>query len=340
MEGEHLVRRVVPADNSCLFVAVAHALEGGDRSRAPALREVVASAVLADQERFSEAVLGRPPAEYAAWIRDKQHWGGGIELAILAEHFKTELAAVDCQSLRVDCFGQGCGYSQRVLLIYDGIHYDLWGTGYRAVHHGSGGAYSEAVDLPLAKLETLDDVERYAWPSPDGYDYSAIFEQCERLKDYAICLGGAGDPDIVNGVSRGRGMERVLMDIALRDEVGLAIIDRRVDFSYQVLRRGIEAAKGKVDILCLGEDCGNQNGRMVSPRDFDEVFRPRLQRFYGLAHEFGAKAMMHSCGDTHDPCPPSSTWASTCSTPCSPSRRAWTPRRFARCARASSPSAA
>ena len=71
--GEQLVRRVVPADNSCLFVAVALALEGGEkggekggeegggRGRAAALREVVARAVLADPERFSEAVLGRPP---------------------------------------------------------------------------------------------------------------------------------------------------------------------------------------------------------------------------------------------------------------------------------------
>jgi uroporphyrinogen decarboxylase len=39
---------------------------------------------------------------------------------------------------------------------------------------------------------------------------------------------------------------------------------------------------------------------MFSPRDFDEVFRPRLQRFFDLAHEFGAKAMLHSCGDTHE----------------------------------------
>jgi uroporphyrinogen decarboxylase len=39
---------------------------------------------------------------------------------------------------------------------------------------------------------------------------------------------------------------------------------------------------------------------MFSPKDFDEVFRPRLQRFIDLGHEFGAKVMLHSCGDTHD----------------------------------------
>ena len=25
------------------------------------------------------------------WIRDPEHWGGGIELAVLAEHYSTEL---------------------------------------------------------------------------------------------------------------------------------------------------------------------------------------------------------------------------------------------------------
>ncbi len=204
------------------------------------------------------------------------------------------------EALEIDFRGVGPRWRGRTRPSHDGVHYDIWGAGYRRVEHGSGGAYEEAVVLPLADIKTMDDVERYPWPSPDDYDYSVIPEQCERVKDYAVCLGGAGDPDIVNGVSRGRGMAQVLMDIALRDEVGLAVIDRRVDFCYEVLRRGLEAADGRVDILCLGEDCGNQNGRMVSPRDFDEVFRPRLQRFYDLAHEFGAKAMMHSCGDTHD----------------------------------------
>ena len=180
----------------------------------------------------------------------------------------------------------------------DGITYDIWGAGYRRVDYGSG-YYDEAVYLPLAEISTMADVERYPWPSPDDYDYSVIPEQCDCYRDYAIMLGDAGTPDILNGVSRGRGMERVITDIALRDPVGLAIIGRRCDFHHEVLRRGLQAANGKVDIVQLGEDTGNQNGRMFSPRDFEEVFRPRLQPFIDLAHEYGAKAMMHSCGDTH-----------------------------------------
>lgn len=204
------------------------------------------------------------------------------------------------ECLGVDFRSVGPTYKGTIKKPHDGITYDIWGVGYRKVEHGQAGSYDESVVLPLADIKTLDDVKRYPWPDPDAFDYSVVREQCERFHDYAICLGGAGMPDILNGISRGRGMEQVLIDIALRDEVGMAIIDRRVDFYYEVLRRGLEVADGKVDILCLGEDCGNQNGRMFSPKDFDEVFRLRLQKFYDLAHEFGAKAMMHSCGDTHE----------------------------------------
>ena len=215
----------------------------------------------------------------------------------LSNHFKGQ-NILEC--LGVDFRSVGPMYQGKLRESHDGITYDMWGSGFKRIEHGSAGTYDEAVVLPLADLKTMDDVENYPWPNPDDFNYSGIAQQCERVQDFAICLGGAGDPDIINGVSRGRGMEQVLMDIALRDEVGMAVIDKRVEICHKVLRRGLEAANGKVDILCLGEDTGNQNGRMVSPKDFDEVFKPRLKRFYDLAHEFGAKAMMHSCGDSHD----------------------------------------
>ena len=114
-----LRRHVIPADNSCLFGAVALALGAED------LRELVAGLILSDPESWSEAMLGRPPEAYAEWIQEKEHWGGGIELAVLARHFETEMATVDVQTLRVSIFGELEGYEQRVWLIYDGIHYDL-----------------------------------------------------------------------------------------------------------------------------------------------------------------------------------------------------------------------
>jgi len=176
--------------------------------------------------------------------------------------------------------------------------YDEWGIGYSPVANATGGVYHEASDLTLARLETMDEVESYPWPDPDNYDYSAIPDAIARERPFCVFAGGAGSPDIINGVSRGRGMEQVLCDIALQDEVGCAIIDHRVDFYYEMLKRTLEAGRGEIDILWLGEDLGTQNGPVISPATFDAFFRPRLQRFYELAHHYGAKAAMHSCGST------------------------------------------
>lgn len=204
------------------------------------------------------------------------------------------------ECLGVDFRGLWAPYRGPIRAAHDGISYDEWQTGYKMIQHEAGGSYPEAVVNSLAAVQTMDDFRRFPWPDPAAFDYSTVAQQCDKVKDFAIHCGGAGLPDILNGVSRGRGMETVMMDIATRDEVGLAIINKRVDFYYENMRRTLEAAGGKIDILCMGEDMGNQNGRMFSPRDFAEIFRPALQRFIDLAHHYGAKAMCHSCGDTHE----------------------------------------
>ena len=176
--------------------------------------------------------------------------------------------------------------------------YDEWGVGYSRVKNDAGGEYMEATDLTLARITTMDQVRDYPWPSADDFDYSVIPDQIERFADYAVCCGSAGKPDIINGVGRGRGMAQVLMDIATEDEVGIAIIDKRVDYEYEWCRRALEAGGGKIDILCVGEDLGSQKGPTMSPACFESFFRPRIEKFYKLAHDHGALVMMHSCGST------------------------------------------
>lgn len=118
-----IVIRQMPDDNSCLFSAVAYVMHQ-DRSRADELRQLAAHLVLSDPVTYDAAVLGRDPAEYAQWIAQPHHWGGAIELALLARHYATEIASVEVASGRVDIFGQAEDYIQRAYLLYSGIHYD------------------------------------------------------------------------------------------------------------------------------------------------------------------------------------------------------------------------
>lgn len=121
-----LVRRPVPADNSCLFTSVYLALSGGDydAGAGAALRQVIADCVAADKETYTEAFLGRPNREYCTWILNEDHWGGAIELSVLSRHYRVEMVAVDAQSGRLHRFGGDRRCDQRLLLLYDGIHYD------------------------------------------------------------------------------------------------------------------------------------------------------------------------------------------------------------------------
>ena len=83
-DGTCVVRRVIESDNSCLFNAVGYTMEGL-RYKAPVLRQVIVEGVLADPLTWDEAVLGKAPVDYCAWIDDPHHWGGAIELSILSK---------------------------------------------------------------------------------------------------------------------------------------------------------------------------------------------------------------------------------------------------------------
>ena len=117
------VRVVIDSDNSCLFNAVGYVMRRSLRE-APGLRKVIADVVSGDAFTYNEGFLGKPNAEYCAWIEDPKHWGGAVELSILAKHFGREIAAYDIQTERCDVYGQGDAYEERVMLLYDGLHYD------------------------------------------------------------------------------------------------------------------------------------------------------------------------------------------------------------------------
>lgn len=121
-EDGDFLRRAVPDDNSCLFRSVSYLL--GQNMSPASLRAIVATEVKEHPEFYNEASLGRSNVEYQEWIQRETAWGGAIELAIFAKHFKVELAAFDIKTSRMYCYGEDDHYELRAYLLYDGIHYD------------------------------------------------------------------------------------------------------------------------------------------------------------------------------------------------------------------------
>ncbi|CAK4250819.1 unnamed protein product [Aphanomyces euteiches] len=118
------VRKVIAADNSCLFNAIGYCLGKGDKSNGPTLRNIVKDTILSTPSVYNETFLGRSVDEYCAWILNDRSWGGEIELSILSAHFKVEMLVFDVVSMTRLCYGEDQGFTQRLFLLYDGIHYD------------------------------------------------------------------------------------------------------------------------------------------------------------------------------------------------------------------------
>ncbi len=184
----------------------------------------------------------------------------------------------------------------------DGSAEDLWGVLRRPETVRGNGytwTYQHVVESPLEKARTVRDVEAYdRWPSPDGWDYSGVREQCVAHAGYAVV--NAGDrldrTAQLKPMMYLRGMEQTYVDLACNPAIAEAIVRRIVEYFLEYNRRVFEAAAGAIDIFMMGDDFGTQNGPMMSLETWRRFFRPGFAAFIALAHRYGLKVMHHTCG--------------------------------------------
>jgi uroporphyrinogen decarboxylase len=176
---------------------------------------------------------------------------------------------------------------------------DEWGIHHRWIEHASGG-YWDYCDFPLQDAG-VENVLNWPIPEPDDYDYAVVAEQCRKWKDYYLVLGHPGIGDLINGTSMLRNMEVVLMDLYEGEEETLLFFDRKIELQLKMLERSLEAGKGAIDLLWIGEDLGTQIAPILSLKLFRDHIRPRHQKLVDLAKAYDIPVMAHSCG--------SSSWA-------------------------------
>ncbi|HUT74302.1 MAG TPA: uroporphyrinogen decarboxylase family protein [Armatimonadota bacterium] len=170
---------------------------------------------------------------------------------------------------------------------------DLFGCRHQTVDYGTG-AYSECIHNPLAKYETLEQLQRdYSWPSPDWWDYSGIAGQVEG-NEHRPLRGGGSEPFLL--YKNLRGQEQAFMDLVLHPDLVHFCLDRLFDLAHENTRRIYEQIPGQVMITYVAEDLGSQEGLMLSRAHIHEFLLPRMKRMMELAHDAGAYVFHHSDG--------------------------------------------
>ena len=173
---------------------------------------------------------------------------------------------------------------------------DMWGIHTRWIEHESGG-YWDFCDFPLREASE-EEVAAWPMPSPDDFDYSNIAEQCRKNAEFAVSCGGAGLGDIINSTGMVRSMEQVLVDLMTDEPAGLLYVDRKMEIMLEVMRRTIEAAKGGIDLMWMGEDLGTQKSPLISLDLYRRQLRPRHQRYIDLAKAYDLPVIIHTCGSS------------------------------------------
>lgn len=100
-----VVRKVIPADNSCLFNAINYAMNK-NINEPEIMRELISIEIQANPDVYTSVVLEKNPNDYCEWIMLPTTWGGGIELSILSKCFQIRIGVVDIINLTIEYFGE------------------------------------------------------------------------------------------------------------------------------------------------------------------------------------------------------------------------------------------
>lgn len=190
----------------------------------------------------------------------------------------------------------------------DSLDIDIWGVPRKRVNVRLGDntgeyleSYKQVVHSPLQEAGSIEEILKYDhWPSAEWYDYSVVEEQCLRIRDAGRVVVFMGDR--LNRIAQLkpacylRGFEQIFIDMMENPDIARAVFRKISEFYLEYGRRILEAAKGKIDILCTGDDFGSQNAPLISLSMWREFLKPGFEEFVRLGKGHGSYVMHHTCG--------------------------------------------
>lgn len=177
---------------------------------------------------------------------------------------------------------------------------DIWGVK-RKMQDANGAHYWEITEHPLAKAETVADIERYDWPTPD----EVVFADVPRGLDLAawkqdrviLEMSFIGPYGVAWSM---RGMEQLMVDMAMNPAIVDALVNRIEEFTLGCLKIVLEKYPNTIDLIGSGDDYGAQRGLLMSVEMINRFFFPSLKRHYAAGRKHGVSAYHHCCGAIFD----------------------------------------
>ena len=171
----------------------------------------------------------------------------------------------------------GQGWANSYYKSLDEGYRDEWNINWRIAEYKTAqgnGKYTEVASHPLADDE---DIDSYIPPDPTIEDrYKPSKELIDTYgKEYPIM--GVIVCTIYETAWALRGLEKLMMDFVLNEELANRILD--IPFNYH-LTAGKRLVELGVDLIWTGDDMGGQTGMIISPELWRKYFKPRMAKLY------------------------------------------------------------
>jgi len=169
---------------------------------------------------------------------------------------------------------------------------DIWGVTRKKI-----GEYLEVVNNPLASMENEKEIEKFKPPDISNFDIEKA--KLAAFCDFAIIFTGdrlSTRTSFFKLAMYLRGFENFLLDLVTNQKIAEALTGKLFEFHYLLNKKIFENYSKNIDIFMMGDDFGTQTGPLIGIETFRQFFKQPLKKMIELCHQYGIKAMLHSCG--------------------------------------------
>jgi uroporphyrinogen decarboxylase len=170
------------------------------------------------------------------------------------------------------------------------IDINIWG-----IPEEYAGTYSDLIERPLSRAETIKDVENHTWPSGSNWDFSGMNDKLKSETNLAR-LSPSWMP-VFSRLAELLGMEKALTDMYLNRPVIEAALHHIDKFYTEFFQNMLSTCGKNLEIFGIGDDFAANTGLMFDPEIWRELFKPLYAKYLGMAKDYGLFTFMHSCGN-------------------------------------------
>lgn len=222
---------------------------------------------------------GRVPRQM--WTLPWAHMNYGDMIQKIGRHYEDDIVTAPT-TLRSPTKAKGTSWAL-------GEYIDEWGCKFLNVQEGIIGEVKE----PLIKDEEWEDADKVHIPVELlDFDVEEVNKFCRNTDKFVL---GGECPRPFEQLQFLRTTEELYMDLVYPPDKMLKFIDKMHAFYCEWVEKW---AKTDVDGIMFMDDWGSQNGLLINPKIFTEIFKPMYKDYIDIAKRYGKKAFMHSDGNT------------------------------------------